>query len=112
ITRELSKLLGAPALINAAMDRNHLDLNRLSQVSANAPWFLEMILERLTAIVARHGHATILVVHGWNIIQPRVDLGLGLRRHGDQLRPPGAARITASDAFIHGPLGDLVEQLS
>ena len=28
--------------------------------------------------------------------------GLGLRRHGDQLRPPGAARVSASDAFIHG----------
>src|SRR5205807_2418293 len=85
----------------------HLDLNRLSQVSANAPWFLEMILERLTAIVARNRHATILVVHGWNIIQPRVDLGLGLRRHGDHLRPPGAARVSASDAFIHGPPGEL-----
>ena len=84
------------------MDRNHLDLNRLSQVSANAPWFLEMILERLADIVARHRHATILVVHGWNVIQARVDLGLGLRRHGDQLRPPGAARVSASDAFIHG----------
>ncbi len=111
ITRELSTLLGAPALINAAMDRNHLDLNRLSQVSAGAPWFLEMILERLEGIVARHHHATILVVHGWNIIQARVDLGLGLRRHGDQLRPPGAARVSASDAFIHGSIGDLVKQL-
>jgi hypothetical protein len=111
ITRELSTLLGAPALINAAMDRNHLDLNRLSQVSAGAPWFLEMILERLGGIVARHHHATILVVHGWNIIQARVDLGLGLRRHGDHLRPPGAARVSASDAFIHGSIGDLVAQL-
>ena len=111
ITRELSALLDAPALINAAMDRNHLDLNRLSQVSANAPWFLEMILQRLSGIVARHSHATILVVHGWNVIQARVDLGLGLRRHGDQLRPPGAARVSASDAFIHGQLGDLVAQL-
>src|SRR5580704_15379341 len=64
ITRELSTLLGAPALINAAMDRNHLDLNRLSQVSASAPWFLEMILERLAVIIARHRHATILVIHG------------------------------------------------
>jgi hypothetical protein len=111
ITRELAKLLGAPALINAGMDRNHLDLNRLSQVSANAPWFLEMILERLRAVVARHGHATILVVHGWNVIQARIDLGLGLRRHGDQLRPPGAARVSASDAFIHGQLGELVARL-
>jgi hypothetical protein len=112
ITRELAAMLGAPALINAAMDRNHLDLNRLSQVSANAPWFLELILERLHEIVARHGHATILVVHGWNVIQARVDLGLGLRRHGDQLRPPGAARVSASDAFIHGPLAELTAQLA
>ncbi len=111
ITRELAAILDAPALINAAMDRNHLDLNRLSQVTANAPWFLELILERLAGIVARHGHATILVVHGWNVIQARVDLGLGLRRHGDQLRPPGAARVSASDAFIHGRLGDLVARL-
>ncbi len=111
ITRELSELLDAPALVNAAMDRNHLDLNRLSQVSASAPWFLEMILERLRAIVACHGHATVLVVHGWNVIQARVDLGLGLRRHGDQLRPPGAARVSASDAFIHGQLGNLVTRL-
>jgi hypothetical protein len=112
ITRELSALLHAPALINFEMDRNHLDLNRLSQVSANAPWFLEIILERLSAIVSRHGHATILVVHGWNVIQARVDLGLGLRRHGDQLRPPGAARVSASDAFIDGPLADLTAQLA
>jgi hypothetical protein len=111
ITEELATLLEASALINAAMDRNHLDLNRLSQVSAKAPWFLEMILERLRAIVRHHGHATILVVHGWNVIQARVDLGLGLRRHQDQLRPPGAAHVSASDAFIHGPLGELTERL-
>ncbi len=111
ITRELSALLGAPALINAEMDRNHLDLNRLSQVSAKAPWFLEAILQRLADVVSRHRHATILVVHGWNVIQARVDLGLWLRRHGDQLRPPGAARVSASDAFIHGPLGELGARL-
>ena len=112
ITRELSTILHAASLINFEMDRNHLDLNRLSQVSASAPWFLEMILARLARIVARHGHATILVIHGWNVIQARVDLGIGVRRHGDQLRPPGAARVSASDAFIHGPLGDLTARLA
>lgn len=111
ITRELSALLDAPALINGGMDRNHLDLNRLSQVSANAPWFLEMILERLVGTIARHDHATILVIHGWNIIQARVDLGVGLRRHGDQLHPPGAARVSASDDFIRGTLSHFATQL-
>jgi hypothetical protein len=111
ITRELSAMLNAPALINHAMDRNHLDLNRLSQVSASAPWFLEMIRERLAAIVEGHSHATILVIHGWNVIQARVDVGVGLRRHGDQLRPPGMARVSASDAFIHGQLGEMIRRL-
>jgi hypothetical protein len=111
ITRELAAMLGAPALINAAMDRNHLDLNRLSQVTANAPWFLDAIVSHIEEIVARHGHVTVLVVHGWNIIQARIDLGVGLRRHGDELRPPGAAHISASDEFIHGRLGELGEHL-
>ena len=31
ITRELATLLHAPALINASMDRNYLDLNRLKR---------------------------------------------------------------------------------
>jgi hypothetical protein len=111
ITRELAAMLGAPALINAAMDRNHLDLNRLSQVTANAPWFLDAIVSHIEEIVERHGHVTVLVVHGWNIIQARIDLGVGLRRHGDELRPPGAAHISASDEFIHGRLGELGEHL-
>ncbi len=111
ITRELAARIGAPALINAGMDRNSLDLNRISQVTANASWFLEAILERIAAIVARHGHCAVALVHGWNVIQPRIDLGVGLRRHGDELRPPGAARISASDEFIHGSLGLLAELL-
>ena len=112
ITRELAALLNAPALINSGMDRNRLDLNRLSQVSADAPWFLEEILRRVQEIVARHGHATVLLIHGWNIIQPRLDIGVGLRRHGDELRPPGSARVAARDEFINGALCELTERLA
>ena len=113
ITRELATLLHAPALINVGMDRNQLDLNRLSQVSADAPWFLETILRRLEEIVAREGHATVLLVHGWNVIQPRLDIGVGARLidRTDTLRPSGAARISASDEFINGELRDLVTRL-
>ncbi len=111
ITRELAARMAAAALINTGMDRNHLDLNRLSQVSANAPWFLDAILGRVHGIVARRGRATVLIVHGWNIIEPRVDLGVGLRRHGEELRPPGMARVSASDDFIRGPLSVLTERL-
>jgi hypothetical protein len=111
ITRALAIRLDASALINIGMDRNRLDCNRLSQIIEHAPWLLEAIAERVAAIVARHGRATVLLVHGWNIIEPRVDLGLGLRNFGGELRPPGSACVSASDDFINGPLTDLAERL-
>ncbi|HSU89935.1 MAG TPA: hypothetical protein VLI44_00715, partial [Sporolactobacillaceae bacterium] len=111
ITRALSLRLGASALINVGMDRNRLDCNRLSQIIEHAPWLLEIIADRLAGVVARHGHATVLLVHGWNIIEPRIDLGLGLRNIGGELCPPGSACVSASDDFINGPLTDLAERL-
>lgn len=107
ITRELAARTGASALINSGMDRNRLDCNRIPQVARDAPWMLEMIAERLARIIDRHRRATVLLIHGWNIIEPRIDFGLGLRRHGDELRPPGSAQVSARDEFIHGPLSEL-----
>ena len=104
ITRGLAARLGASALINVAMDRNRLDCNRLSQIVERAPWLLEMIADRVGAIVARHGRVTVLLIHGWNIIEPRLDFGLGLRHSGGELRPPGSACVSACDDFINGPL--------
>ncbi|HEY6298173.1 MAG TPA: hypothetical protein VIW95_00900 [Candidatus Binatus sp.] len=111
ITRGLAERLGASALINVAMDRNRLDCNRLSQIIERAPWLLEMIAERVKAIVARHGRITVLLIHGWNIIEPRLDFGLGLRNSGGELCPPGSACVSACDDFINGPLGELAERL-
>jgi hypothetical protein len=111
ITRELAARLGASALINVAMDRNRLDCNRLSQIIERAPWLLEIIAERVEAIVARHGRLTVLLIHGWNIIEPRLDFGLGLRNSGGELRPPGSACVSACDDFINGPLARLADRL-
>jgi hypothetical protein len=111
ITRGLAARLGASALINVAMDRNRLDCNRLSQIIERAPWLLEMIADRVGAIVARHGRVTVLLIHGWNIIEPRLDFGLGLRTSGGELRPPGSACVSASDDFINGPLAGLADRL-
>jgi hypothetical protein len=111
ITRGLAARLGASALINVAMDRNRLDCNRVSQIIERAPWLLEMIAERVDAIVARHGHVTVLLIHGWNIIEPRLDFGLGLRSAGGELRPPGSACVSACDGFINGRLAALAERL-
>jgi hypothetical protein len=111
ITHELARRLRAGAIINAGMDRNQLDLNRLSQVMNEAPWMLELIAARLERIVARGGRAVVLLIHGWNVIEPRVDLGVGVKSAGAALLPACGAHVSASDGFINGPLLDFIESL-
>ena len=93
LTAELARVTGASAIINTAADRNDVDLNRVSAAHDRAPWFLERLADVLAATLARHGRATLLTVHGWNVVQPAVDLGHDLherrfirdqeRRHDD-----------------------------
>src|ERR1700687_1241647 len=112
ITRDLAQRLGAAALINAAMDRNEIDCNRLSQLGARAPWMLDLIAQCVNRMVERHGHATVLLIHGWNVIEPRIDFGLGLHDANGRLRPPAGAHVSASDNFINGPVAALSARLS
>jgi len=77
LTAELAAATGAAALINAAADRNDVDLNRLSAAHDRAPHFLEQLEALLDATIARHGHAVVATIHGWNVVQPAVDVGLG-----------------------------------
>ncbi len=111
ITRILAADLGAPMLINTAMDRNQLDCNRLGQLTKSAPWLLAMLAGRVERMVARHGRLTVLLIHGWNVIEPRVDFGVGLRSAGNWLRPARGAFVSASDGFINGTLAQLSERL-
>jgi hypothetical protein len=111
ITRELVRRLDAGAIINVGMDRNRLDLNRLSQVMSEAPWMLDLIAARLERIVARSGRAVVLLIHGWNVIEPRVDLGVGIKSASGTLLPACGAHVSASDSFINGPLLNFVESL-
>lgn len=111
ITRELAQRLGAGAIINAGMDRNRLDLNRLSQVMSEAPWLLELIAARLERIVERSGRAVVLLIHGWNIIEPRVDVGIGVKSANGTLLPACGAHVSASESFVNGPLLDFVQAL-
>ena len=111
ITRELAQRLGAGAIINAGMDRNRLDLNRLSQVMSEAPWLLELIAARLERIVERSGRAVVLLIHGWNIIEPRVDVGIGVKSANGTPLPACGAHVSASESFVNGPLLDFVQAL-
>src|SRR5215470_11541094 len=45
LTQELAERTRGYALINYALDRNKIDLNRISQVRAHASWFLEALVE-------------------------------------------------------------------
>lgn len=109
VTRALAALLGASVVINERVDRNELDLNRVSQVRRDAPWLIDLVAGELAAMVARWGRATVLVIHGWNVSQIACDVGIGMREDGAglaSLRPGGA---TALDAFVATRLRPLQE---
>jgi hypothetical protein len=112
ITRTLAASLDAAALINAAMDRNDIDLNRIGQIVERAPWLLDAIAERVERIVARKGRAAILLIHGWNIIEPRADFGLGARLRDGKLVATSSAHVSAGDEFIDRVVVPLGERLS
>jgi hypothetical protein len=105
LTRELATATAASALLNVGLDRNDVDLNRVSTAHDEAPRFLEALAELLEAALDCHGHAVVLTIHGWNVVQAAVDLGIGYRpgRHAPGA-PPGP---TASPAFVGSALGPL-----
>ncbi len=79
LTVELARATGAAALVNHGLDRNRIDLNRVSAAAAAAPAFLDELAALLAAAIARHGRAVLLAIHGWNVVQPVVDVGTGAR---------------------------------
>lgn len=103
-TAELTALLATRtrsyAFINHSLDRNDLDLNRLSQVRTRAPWFLAALVEMLSTLVERHGKARVFFIHGWNVVQSVCDLGVGLKQRGNRIVPVGKAAPTLSADFF------------
>ena len=110
LTRELAIATGASALLNAGIDRNDVDLNRISTAHDGAPHFLEALAELLEAALARADRACVLTIHGWNVVQPSVDVGIGYRpgRHAPAA-PPGP---TISAEFGRGALTALCAALA
>jgi hypothetical protein len=74
---ELATALDASLIANPTLDRNELDLNRISQVARAAPWFLALLESLLAHILDRHPRAEVLFLHGWNTLQPKCDIGIG-----------------------------------
>jgi hypothetical protein len=103
LAAELARATGAAALINDATDRNDVDLNRISEAEARAPAFLAALARLLDDTVARHGRATVLTVHGWNVVQPAVDLGLGCLPGAEPCVVPARAAVSSAFAAVGVP---------
>jgi hypothetical protein len=98
LTLDLAALSGGSALVNAEHDRNDIDLNRISEALDRAPEFLARLAELLDATLARHGRATLLTVHGWNVVQPALDVGLGCATGDDPFTVSPGAAVSATFA--------------
>src|SRR5262245_40311861 len=107
VTRELGRRLGAGWIVNHGLDRNDLDLNRLSQVRRRVPWLLDLLAREVEAIVTRHGRAEVLFIHGWNNGQLKCDIGLGVRELDGAVAHSPDARLTVSAPYLGGRVRDL-----
>jgi hypothetical protein len=106
LTAELAAATGASALVNAGLDRNDTDLNRIVEAAARAPRFLELLATILEEKLATHERVTLLTVHGWNVVQASVDIGLGCKTEHDALTV--GARAAISPAFAATALARLL----
>lgn len=100
LTHDLAAQTRSYALINHTHDRNELDLNRVSQVKQEAPWFLAALVELLSALTARHDSVRVFFIHGWNVVQPVCDVGIGLRQRAGQLMKAGRGEPTLDMSFF------------
>jgi hypothetical protein len=99
LTAQLAAALDASALINDQRDRNELDLNRIGQVKRQARWFLDLLLNELGDLLIQHERVQVLLVHGWNVVQPKCDLGVGAVEDAGGLRAVGNAAISVDDCY-------------
>ena len=100
LTAELAAGTRSYALINQSLDRNEIDLNRVSQVRTDAPWFPIALVAILSHLLEQYGTAKVFFVHGWNVVQPVCDVGIGLRQKGSHIVPAGKGAPTVGTAFF------------
>lgn len=104
---ELAAATGAALLTDPDVDRNDVDLNRLSAAHDRRPDFLEALARLVADAQARHGGCTVVTVHGWNVVQPAVDVGLGCTPGLDAFAVDASAAV--SPAFAASAVRTLVD---
>ncbi len=80
IAWELARRLDAHAIVNHGLDRNDIDLNRISHLAERAPGVLALLASAIEAASSGGEVPLVLFVHGWNMVVPCCDVGVGLRR--------------------------------
>ena len=75
----LAERIDGSAIANEGLDRNHVDLNRIDEVSERAPALFAALAAEVDRLIALHGRAEVFFVHGWHVVQPRCDIGTGAR---------------------------------
>ncbi len=100
LTRRLAAALRAGRIINHGLDRNTVDLNRLSDVRRHAPTFLAHIVDAIGASLARHAAVEVVFIHGWNNGQAKCDIGIGGRDGGSGVTPVDGASLTVTPEYL------------
>lgn len=100
----LAERLGGTLIANHALDRNELDLNRISEVTTSASWFLDLMHEQVERLLSRHAVAQVLMVHGWHVVQPSCDVGIGARLASAATASEVAHRLTVSAEYATSAL--------
>jgi hypothetical protein len=85
IAWELAERLDAHALVNHGLDRNEIDLNRISHLVERAPGLLALLARSIDAASRGGCVPLVLFVHGWNMVVPCCDVGIGLRRRAGEI---------------------------
>ena len=101
IALELAERLDAYAIVNRSLDRNDVDLNRISELAERAPGVLTLLCETVRRAGADACVPLVLLVHGWNVSSLHCDIGVGLREIDGELvgEHPTISRATL-DSFV------------
>ena len=97
---ELATRMNASLVANTEVDRNQVDLHRISEVTRKAPWFLRLVEALVERILRRHAVAEVLFIHGWNVIQPKVDIGIGAALEDGLAAGSVGERLTVSHGYL------------
>jgi hypothetical protein len=77
LARQLADQLDAYAVVNHTLDRNDVDLNRISQLIVSGSPMLAALESAIMSAAEDGAVPLILLIHGWNVALEWCDIGIG-----------------------------------